>query len=434
MKYKLRKILFFFIIISFQMILIELFSFVLLATSVIEINATQLIHKFPAQLRMDGEDIIKEFPALSPIQRAGQFLGFQFDPVMGFQKPEAIEWYGDRQRSRDDTFLIVTFGGSTTVHDNWPKYLIEYAKKEKVRGNIVVLNAGLWGYMTFNEKIYFSSWIFPMLREKGISPDLILSLDGVNDIWYRILGYLEAEKMNAPIWFNQYHGYHQHHDSDMRIICTTSGAFKQLLANLSKEWYRTSIQFIPYTMKLLEALIRKKAATSVHYISDIPVNVKTRKLDISVEENIIIGYEDNLVDFFAEANARDIRFVAYLQPVISGTYYPFKIPSSFFFPGIDYMGISLKQINSQFTRLYCDDVIQTAGLYKRAEVMYNKLNNKYPGSFKSIINAFQGVDDPEALFQKDAIHYNQYGKELIAHLIIKDLIGKKILSTEAEDN
>ncbi|MCP4147599.1 MAG: hypothetical protein GY757_07605, partial [bacterium] len=94
----------------------------------------------------------------------------------------------------------------------------------------------------------------------------------------------------------------------------------------------------------------------------------------------------------------------------------------------NYMGLSLKRTNSMFTRLYCEHAVETTGLYKKARHLYGKLNETYPGHFKSIINAFKTIDKPGELFEKDAIHYNLLGKETIAHIIIKDLMEKGILT------
>ncbi|GJQ59910.1 MAG: hypothetical protein SCALA701_27110 [Candidatus Scalindua sp.] len=393
------------------------------------------MENFPAQWKMRDDEIRKEFPTLTPRQRAGQFLGFEFDPAMGFSGIDALEWYGDREGDLDKKFIIVTFGGSTTVKDNWPKYLIEYAKQSGVTEDIVVLNAGLWGYMTFNEKIYFSSWIMPLLTSLGAKPDLVLTMDGVNDIWYRILGYLEYKNMNAPKWFNQYHGYHQHHDSDMRTIRTLSGSAKQLFANLSKEVFQKSIRVMPYTMKVVQTLIKKRIESADNLVVN-NQNEKERssiKLDSAVEDKIIDGYHNSILDFYAASEARDIQFVAYLQPILLKQYYPYEIPPSFHYPDINYMGISLYRTNRHFSRLACNNIVETDGLYKKAEQMYGKLNDKHTGHFESIIDIFKKDNCQEEVFNNDAIHYKRAGSRVIARNIIKDLINKKVLMTDTRE-
>lgn len=424
-----KYILFWGIVTILPFVAVELLSFLSLSTF-LKTEDNTLIKNFPAQWNMNGDEIRKEFPTLAPRQRAGQFLGFEFDPAMGFSGLDALEWYGNRENDLTDKFIIVTFGGSTTVQDNWPKYLIESAKKAGVKDDIVVLNAGLWGYMTFNEKIYFSSWIMPMLTGMGAKPDLVLTMDGVNDIWYRILGYLEYRNMNAPKWFNQYHGYHQHHDSDMRTIRTVSGSTKQLFANLSKEVFQESIRIMPYTMKVVQTLIKKKIENSDNLVVKTDNDTTSITLDSSVEDKIIDGYNNSLLDFFAAADARDIQFVAYLQPILLKQYYPYEIPPSFHYPDINYMGKSLYRTNRNFSRLACKNVVQTESLYKKAEQMYSRLDEKRSGHFKNIIDVFKEEDCREEVFKGDAIHYNKAGSRVIARNVIKDLINKKILTTD----
>lgn len=430
-----KYILFWGIVIIFPFLAVELLSFFLLSIYLKREDDT-LITNFPAQWNMRGDEIRKEFPTLAPRQRAGQFLGFEFDPAMGFSGLDALEWYGDRESGLDNKFIIVTFGGSTTVKDNWPKYLIEYAKQSGVKDDIVVLNAGLWGYMTFNEKIYFSSWIMPILTGMGVKPDLVLTMDGVNDIWYRILGYLEYKNMNAPKWFNHYHGYHQHHDSDMRKIRTVSGSIKQLFANLSKEVFQKSIRIMPYTMKVVQTLIKRKIESTDNLVGkrEPEKERNSLKLDSTVEDQIIDGYHNSLLDFYAASEARDIQFVAYLQPILLKQYYPYEIPPSFHYPDINYMGISLYRTNRHFSRLACKNVVQTEGLYKKAEQMYGTLNDKYSGHFQNIIDVFKRDNCQEEVFKRDAIHYNQTGSRVIASNIIKDLINKEIVTTDKRED
>lgn len=428
-KLKGKHIIFWALIIMLPFVAIEILSFLSLSTFM-RTKDDILIKNFPAQLNMKGDEIRKEFPTLAPRQRAGQFLGFEFDPAMGFSGLDALEWYGDKDNDLADKFIIVTFGGSTTVQENWPKYLIEYAKQSGVKDDIVVLNAGLWGYMTFNEKIYFSSWIMPMLTSMGAKPDLVLTMDGVNDIWYRILGYLEYKNMHAPKWFNQYHGYHQHHDSDMRIIRTVSGSAKQLFANISKEVFQTSIRIMPYTMKVVQNIIKKKIENSDSIVVDNDNEPDSIKLDSSIEDKIIDGYNNSLLDFYAAADVRDIQFVAYLQPILLKQYYPYKIPPSFHYPDINYMGKSLYRTNRHFSRLVCNNIIQTDSLYKKAELMYSRLNEKRSGHFKNIIDIFKKENCREEVFKGDAIHYSKTGSKVIARNIIEDLINKRILTID----
>lgn len=427
-----KKILFSAITILLSIVMIELLMFFLLLSSIIKTPTSSiLVKKFPAQIRMNYDEISKEFPTVSPIPTAGQFLGFDFDSAMGYRQLDALEWYGDSNNIENKT-VVVTFGGSTTVKDNWPKYLRKYAEVENVKEDIVVLNAGLWGYMTFNEKIYFTSWILPMLEDKGIKPDIVLTMDGANDIWYRILAYTASKNEQQTIWNPQYHAYHQQHDIDMKKIRTVNGIMLQLLSNFAKIIYSTSIRILPYTLKVIEGFIRSSVENPIKYTTSDRAAPLVKKLPKDVENKIVGAFEYTLTDFLGSASIRDIQFVAYLQPVVLAKYYPYSMTKNHFYQGINYMGISLSRTNSMFTPLYCDYVVQTDEMYHQSDILYKRLNEQYPGHFKSMIDIFKDINKPEELFSKDAIHYNSLGKEIIAHAVIKDLIAKKILTVYSQ--
>lgn len=425
---KIKNVLFGLMAITVSLIALELLMFLLLLCSMVKSPENDLLKKFPAQFRMDADEISKFFPAVSPLSGAGQFLGFTFDPVLGYRQLEALEWYGDTGKNLDEKFLVVTFGGSTTVKDNWPKYLRKYAEVENVQEDVVVLNAGLWGYMSFNERIYFTSWILPMLEKMKMKPDLILTMDGVNDIWYRILGYMASERNSDSIWYEQYHGYHQQHDIDMHRIRTSTGAMFQLASNMSRTLYKTSIRVMPYTIKVLESFLRKNMENPIQNTTDRSIIPEQKRLGEQLEMDIIKAFEYTLTDFLGSAMIRDIPFVGYLQPVAVTPYYDHPMPDTHYYPGINYMGISLKRTNSMFTELYCDHVVDTKQLYHQADLLYKELSRRYPGQFRSIIDIFKEIPVAGELFERDSIHYRQKGKEIIAQTVIKDLIKKGILT------
>lgn len=391
----------------------------------IELTITK---KFPAQLRMSTQEIMHDFPSMSVMQRAGQFLSFEFDPVLGYRKLSNQQWYGGTLDNVKDKFLIVCFGGSTTQLDNWPKYLLKYIQKAGVTQDVMVLNAGLAGYMTFNEKLYFAQWVLPMLEKAGKTPDLVLTLDGVNDIWYRIFSWDLARKDNVQ-WLDRYHGYHQHHDEDMRRMRTLSGSFRQFAANGLTEVRNGAIRVAPYTMRVLEYLARRLLSRSQTKDAPRPTP-ETLTLPPDVQQEIITAYKDTLVDFYGLAEVRSIPFVAYLQPVVLPEYYPHPMPADYPFKGIDWMGLKEYRANGAFTRLGVNKLISTKAMYADAESTYQALDRHYPGHFTSLISLFKNMPDAAALYKNDAIHYNRLGKETIAQAVVEDLIRKGLLTTK----
>lgn len=426
-KHTLYTVIIFFIMYC----LCELISFAILrsVTTVREKDwgyELQITKKFPAQLRMTTDEIMQDFPSISVMHRTGQFLSFEFDPVLGYRQFESRRWYGGTIDDIKDKFLIVCFGGSTTQMDNWPKYLLKYMKEAGVAQDVVVLNAGLAGYMSFNQKLYFSDWVLPMLKKAGKRPDLVLTMDGVNDIWYRIFSWDLAQE-DGTQWYDRYHGYHQLHDEDMRRLKTLGGGFRQFAANSLSSLREGAIRVAPYTMRFLEYLVRKLLARDAYEAEPMPVH-EAMELPREVEDQIVTSFTEALVDFYGMAAVRDIGFVAYLQPVVLEAYYPHPMPEEYPFKSIDWMGLKEHRANSAFTRLGVDRLVSTAAMYRNAEDAYAQLDSKYPGHFTSLISLFKSNPDAAALYKNDSIHYNRLGKENIAKAVVADLLEKGLLS------
>ena len=308
--------LFTFVLLFFLYCILEVVSFAILSTVTtvqqkdwgLELHITK---KFPAQLRMSTDEIMQDFPSMSVMQRTGQFLSFEFDPVLGYKKLGSQRWYGGTIEDVQDKFLIVCFGGSTTQLDNWPKYLLKYIEEAGVAEDVVVLNAGLAGYMSFNEKIYFAQWVLPMLEKAGKTPDLILTMDGANDIWYRIFSYDLAQK-DGTSWYDRYHGYHQHHDEDMRRLRTFGGGVRQFTANSLSVVREGAIRVAPYTMRFLEYLARRILGRGESKTVDVSAP-EVMELPRDVEERIVKAYSDTRVDCYGLASVRGMDFVAYVD-------------------------------------------------------------------------------------------------------------------------
>jgi lysophospholipase L1-like esterase len=437
MKNKIKYLIFTFITIFFVYCIAETVAFLALK-SVTTVTMSEygveekLTKKFPAQLRMTKKEILKEFSKISPIQRAGQFLSFDFDPVMGYRKFDFQRWYGGSKEDAKDKFVILCFGGSTTQLDNWPKYLLKYAKKKGVKEDILVLNAGVAGYTTFNEMLYFSQWILPIFEQLGKKPNLVLSLDGVNDIWYRIFSYVLADREKKAVWYERYHGVHQQYDDDMNKIRTVSGAFRQLCANCLTDIRNLSICIAPYSMRMLEFSIRKilggrgkKEIRSENTAVNLPGDI---------EDRIVTAFQGTLTDFFSLANGRNIDFISYLQPVVLPEYFPHKIPDDYLFKGINQMGLKEYRAYRLFTSLTYNRIVKTDRMYAESEKMYSALNMLYPGHFVSLIDLYYNISDVKSLFKNDSIHYNQYGKELLAEAVINDLLKKELLTKISKKN
>ena len=396
-----------------------------------EIERSVLLEKFPAQFLLSSQEIRAEFSNFLPIDYAGQHLTFIFDPVIGYRSPDSLEWYGSISSDNQD-FVILCLGGSTTEGDNWPKYLNEYAQLAGVSDQIVVINAGVGGYTTFTEKLFFSEWIWPELKKAGVRPDLVISLDGVNDVWYRILSYQFAQKSKAPIWFSRYHGYHQKLSSDITDLTTLSSALNQALVSSINSLKNSLVVVLPYTMKIVETLSKSFISNFTMPENDSNLSKKhssLSELPESVEHEIIDAFESSLMDLHGLAEVRGVESISYLQPVLTDNYYPHLIPESMSYPGINWFGQQLTDSLGFWSDLYDSGPIETDRMFAMSEKLYLDLGERFPGHYESLINIF--YDDPAAgsLYTKDGVHYSDRGKRKIAQAIVTDLIGKKILTS-----
>ncbi|MBF0179316.1 MAG: SGNH/GDSL hydrolase family protein [Magnetococcales bacterium] len=426
--------------IGFGLLVLETFSVILLLTVAKpqqqHFNEPyHLMDRFPAQLRMSAEEIRKEFPRSLPMQRTGGYLTFPFDPVLGFRVTDNLEWYGGDANDTHNKFFIVTFGGSTTVGDNWPKYLKKYAQKEKIAQELVVLNAGHMGYTTFNEYIYLTDWILPMLERIGAKrPDLVLTLDGANDVWTRIFSYQEYRSQQAQIWYSHYHGYHQHLDTDLRKLNEPATQLRQLGAVLAMQLYDFSVNqlalVIPYSLKTFLSLMRKQlqpppSLDDIRKLGETNIVV----LDEKMQDTLVKSFRDSLLDFHGVTAIRKIRFAAYLQPVLLDKYYPHDASPHLYYPNINFFSMNLYRVARQFTRLGGPYVVKTEPLYAKIEQMYQTLADEYQGAFVNITGVLHDLPDVAQVYNKDAIHYEIQAKERIAHAIIQDVSRKGILSS-----
>lgn len=428
------------------LIIFEGFSFFILRSGLVKLNEEEkeILFRFPAQLRASRSELATLFPQL-PIflQHKVEFYGFDFDPVLGFKLLWSSEFhfgsdylsFFDNEdtfvKECKDKFLIVTFGGSTTVGGerwgNWPRFLIQSARKQKIDKPIMVLNAGHLGYSSFNEKIFFSHWILPVLERNNIKPDLVISLDGVNDIVFSLMGYVKSVK--SPNWYASYHGYHQRLDNDIRSIITRKGSFNFYQRSYSTIFSTIISRISPYTLKLLSSLTNPLPKITLPIQKDEQSNEKILVIPEVAERKVIKGFQNNLLDFFGICEIRGIHYISYLQPVCLEGYYPLELRKGKELPTIEYAGkgMLLQDLcDSPTSDMGGDFIIPMKNIYNEADKVYANLNKKYPGHFKSLIKLFLNVEND--IFEWEGVHYSKQGSKMIADAIMQNLIDENLIN------
>lgn len=156
--------------------------------------------------------------------------GFRNDEEITIEKPANV-------------VRIVMMGGSTVWGEDGPGPLgvidnrdtiaahleIELNSRAAARGSALkfqVINAGVVGYMLFQEETYFSTYI------AGFKPDLVITMDGHNDLDALQLGLplyrhrndgLFDREMNHPLAFDVYRGLLRYVENKSLFVRKASG-------------------------------------------------------------------------------------------------------------------------------------------------------------------------------------------------------------------
>lgn len=435
------------------------------------------LRKFPPQFRMTNADILTAHQVAT---NAGSdptlwqsVMGFQYEPVLGFIDVSGTGWVSthpgqkysrfDRDRAsitdkngavleafRDyaqKKFVIVTLGGSTTFGEkSWPSKLQEYTKAQGLSPEVAILNFAVPGYETFNSKVLLTSHILPALEERGITPNLILTLDGPNDFNYGFSSYLHYKKTNAANWFSNYHGWQQEHASHVeKLENDLSTSIHQVgrlfgTSPMGKGLIIALYRLMPYTAwvasRAMSYSSEKRAAaplprtpidplrTILSFKVDPSTGDETAAIPPEAERRILKKMEGNLVDLMGMSHIRKLPLYAFLQPVLLKDYYPFadaRVKTEY--PNANY-GCRVLYKASQ-GRTCASFPVDWQPIVHQSERLYKQLNTTYPGHFLSLTDLFKNVK--EEAFIADSMHFTDSGHQLIAEKITSVLVANKHL-------
>lgn len=256
-----------------------------------------LLAKFPAQARLSG-DVLHGVLSKASYQFGTDrhFYNFDFDPVLGYRQLSYLKWHTVAKESENfqigsaaawwnelggaakGKFLIVALGGSTTASSqtgNWPRHLPALLARARPDLETIVLNAGHNGFSTFQEKIFLSTWVLPFLEGQGLRPDLVLTLDGVNDVHFGIAGYLAFKQGGLPYWYSHYNGFHQVLERNIKTLDTVGGSLSNVVQVVGLSRWALGLasvaeRVIPYTVEVFNGMRRPRWTTGPGAIR--PVN------------------------------------------------------------------------------------------------------------------------------------------------------------------
>ena len=105
-------------------------------------------------------------------------------PTTEYETTEA--WWEALRMACQNRFVVITCGGSTTTFNtNWPFFLEADLQKTGFSRPILTINLGQPMYSSF-DLFFLLDRFLGEAHEHGIKANLILSLDGANDVGYRI--------------------------------------------------------------------------------------------------------------------------------------------------------------------------------------------------------------------------------------------------------
>jgi carbamoyltransferase len=113
-------------------------------------------------------------------------------PVPTTEYETAEGWWAALRMACQNRYVVITCGGSTTtLNTNWPFFLESELKGLGFLRPIVTINLGQPMYSSF-DLFFLLERFLGEAAEHGVVADVVLSLDGANDIGYRIQTFIWA--------------------------------------------------------------------------------------------------------------------------------------------------------------------------------------------------------------------------------------------------
>lgn len=111
-------------------------------------------------------------------------------PVPTTEYETAAAWWEALRMACDNRFVILACGGSTTTFNtNWPYFLEAELQKMGFSRPVLTINLAQPMFSSF-DLFFLTERFLAEAREHGVETNLILSLDGANDVGYRIQNFI----------------------------------------------------------------------------------------------------------------------------------------------------------------------------------------------------------------------------------------------------
>lgn len=274
----------------------------------------------------------------------------------------------------DTTFRIIFLGGSTVAGAGSPSNsttipaILESLCKTKFAGkSIQVINAGVSGYMSGQESLYFSM----ELCEK-FKPNLVVTLDGHNDALYAL---------TLPDWHPQETPYHKQ----------ITRAFDN---NMSVKGI--AVQTVSYVFSHFKSL---------YFLGMVLKHIKKTETFDNIDEGLKY-YKSNLLNIYGICKARNIGLILILQPTtIEGK----KVYTE---SERKWIELSRKNLKEKEPDKY-QSLLDT--FFKNAENIFKSFSSYEGLVWSNFLTIYQEVDKDVYV---DTCHYNELGNRIIAENIL----------------
>jgi carbamoyltransferase len=117
-------------------------------------------------------------------------------------------WESLRIAARFSTLILACGGSTSAFNNNWPAFIGPRLAERGYDAPIVTVNLAQPQFATFDE-YYVLEWFLREARRRGITPDLVISLDGINDLGYRLF---------AAFWAARYNEYDTAAPNELRLL------------------------------------------------------------------------------------------------------------------------------------------------------------------------------------------------------------------------
>lgn len=325
--------------------------------------------------------------------------GYQYDPYVGFSSPR-FPFYGDVDKVTNNTIVIT--GGSTAAgigvtnpDKSYFKVLEKNLKQKKIISDHEIINYAVPGFVSTQEAFTYKYNIFNLKK----APRALLSFTSFNDIYF----YLFRE---MPLDFHEFsysmdvlykHGYPSPESS------------VEKLKNKVRESYTFGV-----VAKALKLAADGKYITLSSSFFD-PYQPKPEEHSNEFIQAVVDNFVQNSLQTALLAKEKGTRYILVIQP---NYYYggQLTVENNEWFPKMEELNRWISEVGADKTsydKFYNLVKLQLADMQKNGLV--------YLLDYRELLKDSGPV-------YLDPVHYNEYGSELVAKQLEKDLI--KILDSK----